>query len=620
MEFFVTQVLNGLVVGAILFLIASGLSLIFGLMNVVNAAHGSFFMLGAFIGFSIEAWSGDFWTAVLIAPVLPILIGLVVERFFLRKLYSRGHLEQVLLTFGFTFIFFDAVKWVWGADIKSLSTPELLAGAVQIGGIIVPKYRLFLIASGLIFAVALWLLIERTRLGAMVRAGVDDAATAEGLGINVMLLSTVAFALGVGMAALGGILAAPVLGVYIGMDFEILIPAFIVVVIGGLGSLSGAFIGSVLIGMATTFGQAYLPQTALFLTYLLMIAVLLLRPSGLFGLGQIGTHAFQGTALSSAKLNAATPSRAGFLIFASACAFLSFVPHVTTSYGTALISEILIFAILAMSLDLLIGYTGLISFGHAAFFSIGAYAIIILNVHFGVNAWIGMIAAVSFSTIGAIAIGSLCIRVTGIPFLMLTLAFSQLVFSVALKWRDLTGGSDGIGGLIKPTLFGLSLENRTVMFYVALAGFFVSALLLYRLTRSPLGAIFIGIRENENRMRAMGYNVQRYKLISFAIAGALAGFAGSLYALFNGFVSSDLADWAMSGDLVIMVILGGAGTIFGPVVGTAIFLIMKNVVSSYTEHWMFVIGATFVTCVMFMPDGLWSFTHRLAPNARAKRA
>lgn len=283
-QFILTQVLNGLVYGMVLFLLAAGLALIFGLMNVVSLAHGSFFMLGAFAGLSLLKLTGSFWAALLLAPLPVVAVGLVVELVFMRRLYQRGHLDQVLLTFGFTFVFVDLAKTVWGADIQSLPVPAMLQGAVPLLGSLFPRYRLFLIAFGIILGGALWLFLDRTRVGAMVRAGVDDAATAMGIGIDVPLLFTAIFALGVGLAAVAGVVAGPVLGVYPGIDVEILIPAFIVIVVGGMGTLRGAFAGSLLIGEADTFGRALFPDAAMFLIYLLMVVVLLVRPQGLFGL------------------------------------------------------------------------------------------------------------------------------------------------------------------------------------------------------------------------------------------------------------------------------------------------------------------------------------------------
>jgi branched-subunit amino acid ABC-type transport system permease component len=284
MELFVAQLLNGLVYGMLLFLMAAGLSLIFGLMNVVNLAHGSFFMLGAFIGYSLFQLTGSFWTAFVIAPIAVIALGIVMEVLFLRPLYRRGHMDQVLLTFGFTFVFLDLVQSVWGRSVLRLPAPAALQNTLQIGWGVFSAYRLSLIGFGFAIAAILWLLLERSRIGAMVRAGVDDAAMAAGLGANIPALFGAIFGFGVALAALGGVAAAPILGVYPGMDADILIPAFIVIVIGGMGSLRGAFVGSLLIGICDTFGRAYFQTVSLFLIYLTMIIVLLVRPQGLFGI------------------------------------------------------------------------------------------------------------------------------------------------------------------------------------------------------------------------------------------------------------------------------------------------------------------------------------------------
>ena len=600
MEVFVAQLLNGLVYGVLLFLIAAGLSLIFGLMNVVSLAHGSFFMLGAYFGLSIFKITGNFWWALVLAPIPVIALGVLMELLFLRPLYRRGHLDQVLLTFGFTFVFLDLVQTLWGRTVLRLPAPPSLQGTVQIGLGVFSAYRLCLIGFGFAIALLLWLFLERSRIGAMVRAGVDNAVMAAGLGANIPALFTGIFGFGVALAALGGIAAAPVLGLYPGMDSEILIPAFIVIVIGGMGSLRGAFVGSLLIGVADTFGKAYFQSIALFLIYLAMTAVLLIRPQGLFGIK------YSDVAIAPAVATTSRPSTlqtraAEFLVLLA----LLVLPFLMTDYPRALVSEIYIFAIFAMSLDLLLGFTGLMSLGHAAFFGLGAYAVAVLGVQFGINAWLGVVAGVAIAGCGAALIGFFCVRTAGIPFLMLTLAFSQLVFSVALKWRDVTGGSDGIAIAEKPSFFGFDLSNSLVMYFMALSFFVLAYWGLRRLLNAPLGHAFVGIRENEQRMAAIGYPTRAYKLVSFTIAGAIAGLAGGLYAIFNGFISADAVYWTASGDILIMTMLGGAGTLIGPAVGAALVLLMKNVVSSYSEHWLAIIGVTFICCVMFFPGGLW---------------
>jgi branched-chain amino acid transport system permease protein len=599
MDFLIAQLLNGLVYGMLLFLMAAGLSLIFGLMNVVSLAHGSFFMLGAFFGLAIFEVTGSFWIAFVLAPVPVAALGVAIEMLFMRPLYRRGHMDQVLLTFGFTFVIFDIVQSVWGRTVKSLPAPPILQGVTEIGFGMFSAYRLALIGLGGGLAVLLWLFLERSRLGAMVRAGVDDAAMASGLGANIPALFTAIFGAGVALAALGGVAAGPILGLYPGMDTDILIPAFIVIVIGGMGSLRGAFLGSLLIGIADTFGKAYLPGLALFLIYLVMAAVLLLRPQGLFGIAHGATSA--PPSFISGVTSQTHARTLGLIVLAALIVF----PFLVSNYPRALASEIFIFAIFAMSLDLVLGYTGLMSFGHAAFFGLGAYAVAILQTHLGLSGWIGLGAGVIVAAIGAAAIGFFCVRTAGVTFLMLTLAFSQLVFSIALKWRDLTAGSDGMAVLTQPSFLGLDLSNSLTMYFMALTFFLLVYWGLRRLIDASLGHVFVGIHENETRMLALGYPTAAYKLLAFTIAGAIAGLAGGLYAIFNSFISPEAMYWTASGDILIMVMLGGAGTLIGPVLGSGLFLLMKNVVSSYSDHWMLIIGVVFITCVMFFPGGIW---------------
>jgi len=288
MEQFVVQTLNALVYGTMLFMLSVGLSLVLGLMNVVSLTHGSFFMLGAYLALTILETTHSFWLALILAPIPVVLIGALLEVGFLRPLYKRGHLHQVLMTFGFTFVFADLVKIIWGTDVHSLKPPAFLAGVVPLFDGVFPTYRLFLIGFGLILIVLLWLLVDRSRLGAMVRASVDNAPVAEGLGVNVPTLFTFVYALGAGLAALAGVIAAPILGVAPGMDVEVLIPAFIVIIVGGMGNLRSAFIGSLLVGAADTFGKAYVPQASLFLIYVVVVLVLLTSPAGLAGTRRLG--------------------------------------------------------------------------------------------------------------------------------------------------------------------------------------------------------------------------------------------------------------------------------------------------------------------------------------------
>ncbi|MDP4126066.1 MAG: branched-chain amino acid ABC transporter permease [Bacillota bacterium] len=278
----VIQTLNGISYGLLLFLLAAGLSLIFGLMGIINLAHGSYYTLGAYVGIVIIQMTGNFFVGLMGAAVVLALLGIVMERFFFRKLYKR-ELDQVLLTFGFAYLFMDINKWIWGGVPRSLPKPPFLEGSISILGEAFPIYRFGIIVIGLGIAVLLWLFLEKTRTGVIIRAGVDDKEMVSGLGINIKLYFSGIFALGAFLAAIGGVIGGPIIGAYPGLDFEILVLALAVVVVGGLGTLKGAFWGSLLIGFAETFGKAIFPDFAMFTIYVTMALILIFKPSGLLG-------------------------------------------------------------------------------------------------------------------------------------------------------------------------------------------------------------------------------------------------------------------------------------------------------------------------------------------------
>ena len=282
MAFWLIQTLNGISFGMLLFLLAAGLSLIYGLMKVLNLTHGSFYLLGGYIGVAVVRMTGSFVLATLAGALAIAVIGVVMERFFLRRFHLQ-ELPQALLTFGFLFIFSDLAMVIWGSDPETMPKPALLNQSVQFGGFYYPSYRLFIIAFGLAVAAFLWWLQEGTRVGAMLRASVDNEEVARALGINVSLLFSLVFALGAFLAALGGVMGGPIVGVYPGADFDVLLLGFVVVIIGGLGSLKGALFGGLAVGLLDNFGKVFFPELALFTVFAPMALILALRPSGLFG-------------------------------------------------------------------------------------------------------------------------------------------------------------------------------------------------------------------------------------------------------------------------------------------------------------------------------------------------
>jgi len=281
-RFWLIQTFNGVSYGALLFLVGSGLSLIFGVMRIVNLAHGSYFLLGGYVALSVIWATGSWLLALPVAAMAVAVLGLVMERVFLRPL-GFDPLRQVLLTVGFAFLLQQAALDIWSGNNFDISPPAALTRSVVLGGLYLPLYRVFMIAVALAIGLALWLTMEKTRLGATIRATVDDAQMARGVGIDTSFISMLIFALGAFLAALGGVIGGAFLGIYPGLDFEMLPIAFAVVIIGGMGSLGGAAIGALLVGLADNFGKALFPEVSYFTLYAPMALILAVKPTGLFG-------------------------------------------------------------------------------------------------------------------------------------------------------------------------------------------------------------------------------------------------------------------------------------------------------------------------------------------------
>jgi len=280
---YVAQGIHGLAYGMILFLVASGLTLIFGMMGILNLAHAAFFMLSAYFGYQVVSWTGSFWMALLLAPVMTACFGILMERFLLKKVHAFGHLGELILTVGVSLIVLDGVKAIWGTESLPLKMPPVLEGLVRIGGLQYPIYRLFIIAMALALLTILALVLYKTRLGMVVRAAVSDAEMVNALGINVPLVFMGVFGAGTWMAGVAGVAIAPILTVFPGLADQMGMDAFIVVVVGGFGSLGGAFLVSIIGGLISSYGVQFLSQYAAVLMFVFMAAVLAIKPMGLFG-------------------------------------------------------------------------------------------------------------------------------------------------------------------------------------------------------------------------------------------------------------------------------------------------------------------------------------------------
>ena len=284
MDTLLLQLLNSLSYGFLLFIITCGISIVFGILGVLNLAHGSIYLLGSYIGYSVIMKAGmPFWVAILAVPLIIAALGFLIEIVILRPTYKLGHLSQVLLTFGLVYIFHDLFTMIWGKDVLSVNPPEALSSSIEMLGFTFPAYRLALIVIGAIIVLFLWYVQEKTKWGAVVRAGLSDKEMAGALGINIHLVFTLVFVFGSLLAGLGGVLGAPILGTYPGMEFSILILSLVVLVVGGLGSVSGTFMASLLVGFVETFSRYLVPELSLIITFALMAVVLVVRPQGLVG-------------------------------------------------------------------------------------------------------------------------------------------------------------------------------------------------------------------------------------------------------------------------------------------------------------------------------------------------
>lgn len=282
-----------------------------------------------------------------------------------------------------------------------------------------------------------------------------------------------------------------------------------------------------------------------------------------------------------------------------------FVPFFLSIYYVNILTEILILSVFAISLNILVGQTGMVSLGHAAFFGAGAYATGIAALKFSTNIFITIGIGLLFAFLLALIIGLLSTKAHGFYFLMLTLACSQIFYSIVYQWTDVTGGSNGLSGIAPLDLLAdFRLSNLVFVYYFILVVIAILLFFLSKFLHSPLGSVFIGIKENEERMKSIGYNTALYKNISFLIAGTIGGLAGGLYVVFNGFISPTDVYWTASGSVLIMVLIGGVGTLWGPVIGAAFIVILETIISSYTENWMMIIGAAFILFVIFAPNGI----------------
>ena len=617
------QLLNGLASASSLFLVAAGLSLIFGVTRIVNFAHGSFFMVGIYTAYTLVDKLGTslgFWSALLLAAVAVGVLGALVEVLLLRRIYKAPELFQLLATFALVLVIKDAALWIWGPDELLGPRAPGLSGAVEILGRQFPSYDMFLIVVGPVVLGLVWLLLTRTRFGTLVRAATQDRAMVSALGVNQAWLFTAVFALGAMLAGLGGALQLPREPATLEMDLHTIGAAFVVVVVGGMGSIPGAYVAALLVslvkavciwlGLVEVFGvEVSFSKLTLVVDFLVMAVVLVWRPWGLLGKPQAPSRY---VGLPEAPLRRA--SRAYLMTAAVFGLVLVALPWFTADspYTLVLMIDLLIAALFAASLHFIMGPAGMHSFGHAAYFGLGAYGAALLVRTSGLPMEAALLAAPLVAALGALVFGWFAVRLSGVYLAMLTLAFAQITWAVTYQWDSFTGGSNGLTG-VWPSEW---LADKRMYYGLTLVLVAAAVLWLRRVLFSPFGYALRAGRDSVLRADAIGIDVKRMQWAAFVIAGTAAGLAGALYAFSKGSISPESMAVAKSVDGLVMVLLGGVQTLAGPVVGAVTFTWLHDTVARNTDYWRAMLGGIILLLVLLFPQGIAGFAQQLSDRLR----
>src|SRR5688572_17766851 len=586
-------------------------------------AHGSLYMLGAYVAYTAATQVGaaaGFWGGILATMLVVAAVGALIETLLLRRIYHVAELFQLLATFALVLVISDVVAVLWGVeDLLGPRAPGL-KGSVEILGRRFPQYDLFLIAIGPLVLGVLHLVLTRTRFGTLVRAATQDRQMVGALGVDQAKLFTGVFALGAALAGLGGALQIVREPANLAMDFSALGDAFVVVVVGGMGSIPGAFLAALLIaeikalciglGTQTLGGVAFnFSKLTLVAEFLVMAAVLVFRPYGLLG------RAHGAVRHAAAIDEPLQPAGRGLKLFAAALLLiLVSMPLIARNepYALVLGTDVLIAVLFAASLHFIAGPGGMHSFGHAAYFGLGCYgAGLLLKL-----AGLPMLAALALAPVvagaGAALFGWFAVRLSGVYLAMLTLAFGQIVWAIVFQWEQVTGGSNGVIGIWPSAPF----DRDWAYYLLVLAATVAAVLLLRRLLFSPFGYAMRAGRDSPLRAEATGIAVLRVHWVAFIVAGTVCGAGGALFAFAKGGISPETIHVARSIDGLVMVLLGGIQNLAGPVVGASVLTVLQDTVMRQTPYWRGVLGAIILLIVLVFPGGIAGTIERWTRKVR----
>ena len=625
---FVSAVLNGVTLAGLYFLVASGFTLVFGLMRNVNLAHGSLYLLGAYVGYDVASWTDNWFLGVGAGALALGIVGALLQVLVFQRLVG-DELRQTLVTIGISIVAADLMLAIWGGKTYQFSIPAWLDGAVatpivtaiksngQHVTLRYPLYRLVVLAVSVVIGIALWLALNRTKFGAMIRAGVDDRAMLSTVGVNVRLLFVGVFAIGGFLAGLSGVIGGSALSVAPGEDVRYLMASLVVVIVGGMGSITGAAIGALLVGLAEQLGLVYLPTYGIVLTFVIMVVTLALRPQGIMG---------------NARLRLADPVRpppASDVVateFGPATAVLALAlilfPLVATPFVLfQLGAQSLILGMIALSLMVLAGYGGMVSMAQLTVAGIAGYTVAILGSNstgvLGLNWpwWIGAPLAIVIGGIASALIGAIAVRTAGIYMIMITLATGVAFFYLAQQNYSLFNGHSGFRGVSVPEAFGIAWRNPVPFYFLCLTTAALSYAAVVYAARSKFGLSLMASRDNARRARAVGHNVTAIRVVAFFFAGLIAGAAGVLYVWFNGRISPGTVGVGEAVSILVIAVIGGIRHPIGPFLGAAIYVLLKTFAIDLVgaDRFNTLIGAIFLAIVFVSPDGVLGLWRRIAP-------
>jgi branched-chain amino acid transport system permease protein len=596
------QLLNGLSHATTLFLMASGLTLIFGVTRIVNFAHGSFFMLGALWSAHAvtnwwPAWGESAWgygLAMLMGAALAALLGALTEWLLLKRMRHAPQLYQLVATFGLTLALHDAMRWFFGPEEVFAPRFPGLKGAIELGESFFPTWQVVTLLLGPLVWLGLHLLLTRTLWGQRVKAATQDRDMLDALGVNPAPIMLGVVMLGCGLAGLAGALQLPREPAHLQMDVNVVVETFVVVVTGGLGSIGGAFAAAMLIGVIHALGLNFLPQATLVLVFLTMAVVLVWRPQGLAG---STAHTEQRESVPVFSLwPVGFGGRAAWVALFVGLTLLAWGQG---DYGRSLAEDVMVMMLFGLSLQWMMALGGLVSFGHAAFFALGAYGAALAHLNWGASLGLALLAGMALALAVAVVFGALVVRSSGVYLAMLSLALAQMVWAGATQWVGLTGGDNGLIGLRL-----IDAAQRPVWDAVLLVLSLLAVAGMARVVKSSRGAALQALRDAPLRAAASGLQVQLLRYQVFVGSALLAGLAGGLWAAFKGAVFPSVASVAMSVDALLVILLGGVHQLWGAAVGSTLLVWGGAELGQGLDYWRGILGVLIMVVMVLAPSGV----------------